>query len=61
MNRNVVETIIHKEHKEALLNNRCIRHSVRRIQSKDQRIGTHEIKQISLSCFDDNIYPKQWM
>ena len=27
-----------------------------RIQSKDHRIGTYEINQISLSCFDDKIY-----
>ena len=26
-----------------------------RIQSKDHRIGTHEIHKISLSCFDDKI------
>ena len=33
-----------------------MRHSVNRIQSKDHRIGTHEINKISLSCFDDKIY-----
>ena len=27
-----------------------------RIQSKKQRIGTYEINQISLSCFDDKMY-----
>ena len=27
-----------------------------RIQSKDHRIGTYEIKKTSLSCFDDKIY-----
>ena len=27
-----------------------------RIQSKNHRIGTHEISKISLSCFDDKIY-----
>ena len=26
-----------------------------KIQSKDHRVGTYEIKKISLSCFDDNI------
>ena len=29
-----------------------------RIQSKDQKIGTYEIKKISLSCFYDKIYIK---
>ena len=27
-----------------------------RIQINDYRIGTYEIKKISLSCFDDKIY-----
>ena len=26
------------------------------VQSKDHRVGTYEINQISLSCFDDKIY-----
>ena len=39
-----------------MLNNKCIRHSMNRIQSKDHRIGTYEINKISLSCFDDKIY-----
>ena len=39
-------------------NNKCIRHSVNRIQSKDHRIETYEINKISLSCFDDKIYVK---
>ena len=39
-----------------LLNNKCIRHSINRIQSKDHRIGTHEINKISLPCFDDKMY-----
>ena len=29
-----------------------------RIQNKDHRIGTYEINQISLSCFDDKMYIK---
>ena len=32
LNRNVVATIIHKNYKEVLLNNTCIRHSMNRIQ-----------------------------
>ena len=40
MNRNVVVTIIHNEYKDVLLNNKCIRQSMNRIQSKDHRIGT---------------------
>ena len=39
MNRNVVVTIIHNEYKDVLLNNKCIRQSMNRMQSKDHRIG----------------------
>ena len=55
-NKNVVATISHNEYKNVLLNNKCIRHSMSRIQSRDQRIGTYEINKISLSCYDDKIY-----
>ena len=55
VNRNVIATISHNEYKNVLLNNKCIRHSVDRIQIKDHRIGTYEIKKILLSCFDDKV------
>ena len=55
MSRNVVATISHNKYKDVLLNNKCIRHSMNRNQSKDYRIRTYEIKKISLSCFDDKI------
>ena len=41
--RNVVATISHGEYKNVLLNNKCLRHSVNRIQRKDHRIGIYEI------------------
>ena len=56
VNRNVVATIRQKEYKDVLLINKCLRHSANRIQSKEHRIETYEIKKISLSCFDDKIY-----
>ena len=56
MNRNVVVTISHNEYKDVLLNNKCLRHSMIRIQSKDHRIETYEIIKTSLSCFDDKMY-----
>ena len=56
VNKNVVTTINHNEYKDVLLNKKCVRHSVNRIQSKYHRIGTYEINKISLSCFDDKIY-----
>ena len=39
-----------------LLNNKCIRYSMKRIQSKDHTKATYEIYKISLSSFDDKIY-----
>ena len=63
VNKNVVAAINHNEYKDVLLHNNCIRHSMNRIQNKDDIIGTYEINEISLSCFDDKmyiqIYPKQ--
>ena len=56
MNKNVIATISHNEYKDVLLNNKCIRHSMNGIQSKDHRIGTYEINKIWLSCFIDKIY-----
>ena len=47
VNRNVVATIIHKEYKDVLLNIKCLRHSMNRIQSKNHRIGTYEISSTS--------------
>ena len=46
MNKNVVATISHNQYKDVLLNNICLRHSMNRIQSKDHRIVTYEIKKI---------------
>ena len=63
VNKNVVSAINHTEYKDFLLNNNCIRHSMNSIRNKDDIIGTYEINEISLSCFDDKmyiqIYPKQ--
>ena len=56
VNRNVVATISHSEHKDVLLNKKCLSNSMNRIQSKDHRIGTYEINKISLRCFDDKIF-----
>ena len=44
------------KYKDVLLNNKCLKHSMNRISRKDHRIGTYEIKKISLSCIDDKIY-----
>ena len=56
VNKNVVATINHNEYKDVLLNKKCLRHSMNRIQSKYHRIGNYEVNKISLSCFDNRIY-----
>ena len=54
--KNVVAIMIFNEYKNAFLNNKCLRHSMKRIQIKGHRIGAFEINKMSLSCFDDKIY-----
>ena len=56
VNKNVVETISHYEYKDALLNKKCIRHSMNKIQSKNHRVWIYKINKISFSCFDDKLY-----
>ena len=50
VNKNAVATVSHNEYKDVLLNKKY------RTQSKYHKIGTYEIKKISLSCFDNKIY-----
>ena len=47
VNGNVVATLSHNKYKDVLLNNKCVRHSMNRIQSKDHKIRTYEINKIS--------------
>ena len=47
-NRNAVVTISHNKYKDVLLNNKCLGHSVNRIQSKDHIIAAYEINNIVL-------------
>ena len=56
VNKNVVATISHNKYKDVLFNNKCLRHSMNRIQNKNHRIGTYENNKVSLMCFDDKIY-----
>ena len=43
VNKNVVATINYNEFKDVLLNKRCFKHSMNRIQSKDHRVATCKI------------------
>lgn len=56
VNKSVDRTISQNKYKYVFLNNKCLRHSVNRNQSKDNSTGAYEIDKISLHCFDDNIY-----
>ena len=56
VNKSVIATIRHNEYEDVLLNNKCLRHSMNRTQSKYYRIETYEINKISLSCFDNKLY-----
>ena len=49
-------TISHNEYEDVLLNYKCKRHSMKRIQSKEHIIGTYEINKSFLSCFYNKIY-----
>ena len=56
VNGNVVAAVSHNKCKDVLLNYKCLRHSINKIQSKDHQIANYEIKTISFACFDDKIY-----
>ena len=65
VNRNVAATISHNEYKDVLLNNKYLRYSLKRIQSKDHRVITYEINKSFIALFYwQNIYSKHliwWM
>ena len=54
--RNFVETISRNKYKDVLMSQKCLRHLMKRIQSKSHRIGIYEINNISSSCFNYKIY-----
>ena len=56
VNKTTVPTISYNEYKDVLLNKKCLRHPMNRIQSKDHKIVTYEISKIYLSYFGDKIY-----
>ena len=52
----IVATISHNEYEDILLHKKYMRHSIKKIQSKDNTIETYDINKNSLCCFDDKIY-----
>ena len=61
VNKNVVAAISHNKYKDVLLKNKCIRHSMNRIQSKDDKIGTCEIKKFMDFFWWQNVELKEWV
>ena len=45
-----------QEFYNALFKKKILRHTMRRIGSKNHNLGTYEINKRSLSCFDDKQY-----
>ena len=56
VNKNVAKKIRLEEFVDVLFNKKMIKHNMKRIQSKLHRIGTYDVCEISLSCFDDKRY-----
>ena len=54
MNRNIVVAISHNEYNDVLLNNKCLRYSMNRVQSKDHIIGINEVNKINKICILNN-------
>ena len=58
-NRNVVATLSPNQLKDVLLNNKCLRHSINSIQTKDNGIESYEIKKnFIVFLWWQNIYSK---
>ena len=55
MNKNLVAKISHNEYKYILLNKKCFKHSMNRIQSENKKLVTYKINKFSLSCLEDKI------
>ena len=56
VNKNVVDSIRHKEYIDMLFSKGLMRHSMKKIQIKLHRLGTYDTFRIPLSCFDDKCY-----
>ena len=56
VNKNIADSIRHKEYVDVLFGRDLIRHSMKRSQSKLHRFGTYHVCKISRSYFDGNRY-----
>ena len=64
VNKNVAATISDNEYKDVLLNKKCFRHSMNRIQSKDHRTRTYGSTRFLCLAFmiimEIAWHPKRW-
>ena len=51
--KGVNRELIHSEFKDVLFDKKVVRHCMKRILAKGNKIGTYDVCKISLSCFDD--------
>ena len=55
--KNVIKKDIqHENYKETLFNNKQMYHKMKTIRSESHQLGSYEINEVSLSCFDDKRY-----
>ena len=54
--KEVNRKLIHSEFVDVLFDEKVVRHCMKRILAKRNKIGTYDIRKISLSCFDDKRY-----
>ena len=55
--KNVIKNEIkYEDYRNTLLNNQQMYHGMKTIRSKNHRLGSYEINEVSLSCFDDKRY-----
>lgn len=56
LNKNIVESVKHKEYADVLFGRDLVRDKMKSIQSKLHRIGTYVVFKLYLSCFDNKHY-----
>ena len=54
--KGVDRELMHSEFKDVLFDKKVVRHCMKRILAKGNKIGTYNICKLSLSCFDDKRY-----
>ena len=55
--KNVIKSNIkHEDYKNTLINNERMHHKMKTIRSQRHQLGSYEINEVSLSCFNDKCY-----